>query len=578
MALREIFLELGIEVDGEDAEKAVKNIKKGLDNMARGDSVKKAEKNVNGLIGKMTSLKKLALGAGAAFLTGKLAQGMFALVEAASDSEETYNKLGAVFVERTDDMVASSDELANRIGQSKSKIQGMNADVGALVKPLLGSTDAAAKMAKQVTELAFDISSFENVEPDDALIALRSALIGSSEPMLRFGVDTRVAALNQFALEKGLNKTTKEMTAAELTTLRLELVMARMGTKGAVGDATKTADGFANRLRALKGAFTDLKGTLGKQVLPMATDLLGLLIKLVRSGDSLVAVIKAVGRVMRGLFSVFANMFSETNRLYGIVGLLSISLGGLAIALNVVGVSGLVAGAKIAAGWIMAALPVIVMIALMGIIIATIALLIEDFVAMGEGAESFTGTLIQGFNDLVEEMGSIPAAIEDMLKHALKFWLGFFGMAGDAAKDFTDNLFTMFGEIFDDFKKIGEFFGIGGGEAPTSKKIVRDPALTPPKKIKAPVSSRPTTLGTQPMSSFQEGAGILSSQPTTSSMGMGSSVSNQSMSNSQTNNISIEVDAANSSNPEDVANAVSRGVQSVLDQQNREAQLAFQEG
>lgn len=458
MALREILVELGIEVDDENAERTIENIRRGLRRMgdSSDDATKKAKKGIRGLISNMGGLQKAIVAAGAAFLTGKLAQGLFATVEAASDAAEITNKLGAVFNEQTPRAEAFGSELAQRIGQSRIQIQQMTADVGALVKPLVGSEEAALDMAQAVTELSFDISSFENVSPDEALMAFRSALIGSSEPMLRFGVDTRQAALAQFALEKGIKKSVKEMSNAEVTALRLELVQKRLGEKGAVGDATKTAGGFANRMRALQGAFKDLQAEIGKQFLPVAGEVLTVMIDFIRQvGPDLAKAARGTAMVFRGLLRImragiriFKGLYETLTSAEGVIMVLSLALGGLGIAFQTVGISATVAGLKAAAAWVIATAPVLLMIVLLGIIIATILLVIEDLYAMGDGAESVSGTIIQGFMDLVDELGSIPAAIAEMLATALEYWLEFFGMTHEEAKAFTDNLFETLGSFW----------------------------------------------------------------------------------------------------------------------------------
>jgi len=459
MALREILVELGIEVDDDNAEKTIENIRKGLRRMGEeGDKAsKKASKGIRGFVKRMSGLQKTVITAGAAFITGKLAQGLFSFVEAASDAAEISNKLGAVFNEQTPAAEEFGKELAGRIGQSRIQIQQMTADVGALVKPLVGSEEAALDLAKSVTELSFDISSFENVSPEDALNAMRSALIGSSEPMLRFGVDTRQAALAAFAQAQGIKKSTKEMSNAEITALRLALIQERLTEKGAVGDATKTADGFANRLRALQGAFKDLKAEVGKEFLPVATEMVKAMLDFVRTAGPglakvasvLVFAFRAIGRVIMVVVNIIVGFAKAMTSTEGVVIALIATITGLAIAFKTVGVAATLSGIKAAAAWVIATAPVLLMILLLGIIIATLVLIVEDIFAMGEGTESVTGTMIQGFLDLVDELGSIPAAIWEMLKTALQFWLEFFGMASDEAEIFADNLITTLRESVD---------------------------------------------------------------------------------------------------------------------------------
>ena len=49
-----------------------------------------------------------------------------------------------------------------------------------LLVPMGFARDAASEMSKSVTTLAIDLSSFNNIPVDDALLAIRSALIGEA--------------------------------------------------------------------------------------------------------------------------------------------------------------------------------------------------------------------------------------------------------------------------------------------------------------------------------------------------------------------------------------------------------------
>ena len=188
MALREIVLELGVDVDQNDID------------------------NVTGALDK---LKGAAITVGTVFATGALAVGFNKLLDFGSAAQERINKFRAVFQEATDDVQAQLDDTADRTGVASDQLAGFAANIGAIVKPAQGSAAAAGRMGAAVAELALDIASFNDVEPTDALVALRSGLIGSAEPLQRFGVDTRVAALEAEALRQGITKSVKAMSEGE---------------------------------------------------------------------------------------------------------------------------------------------------------------------------------------------------------------------------------------------------------------------------------------------------------------------------------------------------------------------------
>lgn len=127
-------------------------------------------------------------------------------------------------------------------------------------------------MSVGFTELAVDLSSFYNATESDALNALRSALIGETEPMRQFGVVLNQASIEAEAVRLGLMQTGDELTAAARAQAVYGLIMQQ--TTAAQGDAVNTAGGWANQMRALRGSLTEVATTMGTQLLPVMTPLL----------------------------------------------------------------------------------------------------------------------------------------------------------------------------------------------------------------------------------------------------------------------------------------------------------------
>jgi len=404
---------------------------------------KGSEKEVEGSLGKITKGVKAV---GAFFAAGVVAQGFKSMIDAASDAAEVTNKLGAVFGDLTDEMLEFSDATANEIGQSRAVIQGMSADIGALLKPMLGTTEAAAEMAQGVTGLAFDIASFQNLEPNVALDKLRAGLVGSSEPLLTLGIDVREAALAQFALEQGITKSTKAMTTAEKTSLRYNLILQRLTEQGAVGDAAKTADGFANAQRGLAGAFQDLQADIGAVFLPTAADFVVTMRDLARSmSGPLVRAAKVVQAVFSAIWDV-ASLIAE--------GFIQINDLIVFMAKEFLGLEESITQVVIILGVLVAilGLPIV----LLGLIGFAIYAVIDDLIAMGEGGNSVIGGLIEEFNYWLEQVGSIAGAIKEILITAITFWF-------DVSREKVEEFFNLIAEIpkriADAFKTVGSFFG-----------------------------------------------------------------------------------------------------------------------
>jgi hypothetical protein len=145
--------------------------------------------------------------------------------------------------------------------------------MGALLEPLTENKKAAADMSVQFVKLATDLGSFNNVPTDEALLAIRSGLVGEAEPLRRFSVLLNEAAVKNEALRLGLVKGKEALTEQQKVQARASLIMQQ--TTLAQGDAARTADSFANQLKRLKSQVSDTATELGMKLLPMASAVLG---------------------------------------------------------------------------------------------------------------------------------------------------------------------------------------------------------------------------------------------------------------------------------------------------------------
>ena len=201
-------------------------------------------------------------------------------LELASDAFEVQNKFEAVFGSLTEDATAFVDTLSDAVGRNKTELkdglasfQGFSIGMG-LVR------QEAFDMATQLQALSIDFASFNNMSDGEAQQRFISAMSGSAEVLDRFGINLRVAALDQELLSMGLGKTALEATEAEKATARFNIIMKTMGEQGAVGDAIKTADSYANRLKRLQGNVKTLQENIGLALMPTMSDLAGSMIGL----------------------------------------------------------------------------------------------------------------------------------------------------------------------------------------------------------------------------------------------------------------------------------------------------------
>lgn len=193
---------------------------------------------------------------------------------AASTLEESQSKVQVVFGRSAQAMEKWAATASSALGQSRQQALEAAGTFGNLFVALKLPEAQAAKMSRRIVELASDLASFNNVSTDDALLALRSGLVGETEPLRRFGVNLNEATLRTKALELGLIKNVKQgLTPAQKAQAAYAIILEQ--TRKAQGDFARTSDGVANRTRIVRAQFADAAATLGTQLLPVAKQVLG---------------------------------------------------------------------------------------------------------------------------------------------------------------------------------------------------------------------------------------------------------------------------------------------------------------
>ena len=126
--------------------------------------------------------------------------------------------------------------------------------------------DRASKMSEQLTQLGYDISSFQDISVEEAMQKLQSGLAGELEPLRRIGYDLSQAKLEATALELGIDKSVSSMTQAEKAQLRYYAIMTQVTQQQ--GDMARTLEDPANQMRILKAQFEVTARSVGNIFIP----------------------------------------------------------------------------------------------------------------------------------------------------------------------------------------------------------------------------------------------------------------------------------------------------------------------
>ena len=218
--------------------------------------------------GAFKSLGRSVAFASGAFLGGAgLVSTLKASVDASSNLSEQMSKTQKVFDDSAQSVVAWSKTSATAMGLAQDQALETASSFGSLLRPLGLTGDAAADQSEKLTQLGADLASFYNTSVQDALDAVRSGIVGESEPLRKYGVLLSETRVQQEALTETGKKNVKQLTNQDKAMARITLIFRDAAL--AQGDFQKTSGGLANQQRILTARIRDLEIQIGNQLKPV---------------------------------------------------------------------------------------------------------------------------------------------------------------------------------------------------------------------------------------------------------------------------------------------------------------------
>lgn len=238
----------------------------------------KIEKTVSGPL--TSAFSKLGVVIAAAFSAKAIVNFSSECIKLASDLQEVQNVVQTAFPS----MEQAVNEFANtsieRVGMSEKTYKEYIGTMGLMAQSFEFTEKQALSMSKSLTDLVGDVSSIRNISFQESYDKIKAVFTGETEALKQIGVVMTQNALDQYALEKGLGKTTAQMTEQEKVALRFSFVLDKLAY--AQGDFIKTSSSWANSTRQLSENFNQLKIVLGTQLLKALAPVVEMLNTLIR--------------------------------------------------------------------------------------------------------------------------------------------------------------------------------------------------------------------------------------------------------------------------------------------------------
>jgi hypothetical protein len=230
-------------------------------------------------------------------------------IGAASDLNEEVSKTGVVFGASA----AKVENFANRadraLGQSKTEALAAAGGFGNMFRTIGLAEGEAADMSLTMVKLASDMASFNNQDPSDMLLRIRSGLAGEAEPLRQYGVLLSEARVKQEAYASGIAMVGAELTEAQKVQARYSLIL--KDTALQQGDFERTSTGLANSQRISAAVMANSFAKIGQALLPLATELVHFATDILPTlADGMTAILHASAPLL-SLFLTLAKLWIE---------------------------------------------------------------------------------------------------------------------------------------------------------------------------------------------------------------------------------------------------------------------------
>lgn len=250
-------LEFLLSLNADGAIKGFKNVGDTAD-----EELGKADNHLDKVAGGMTKFGTAAL-AGAVVVGAAL----FSAGESASNLGEAVSKTNVIFGDAADSVIEFAKHADVNLGLSEVAALDAATSFAQLGKAAGLTGPELGGFSTDLTTLAGDLASFSNTTPEEAVLALGSALRGEAEPIRKYGVLLDDATLKAEAATLGIYDGSGALTQQQKILAAQSSIMKQ--TADAQGDFARTSDGAANSQRKMAAQIENAKASLGESLAPV---------------------------------------------------------------------------------------------------------------------------------------------------------------------------------------------------------------------------------------------------------------------------------------------------------------------
>ncbi|MBO5369898.1 MAG: phage tail protein, partial [Clostridia bacterium] len=244
----------------------------------------------------MGAIKTAAKGIGV--ITAGFAAATGAALKFAGELEQNLGGSEAVFKEYAETIQKTADTAFKNMGLSSSDFLATANKMGALFQGSGFAIQESAELSAKTMQRAADVASIMGIDISMAMESIAGAAKGNFTMMDNLGVAMNDTTLAAYALEKGIQKSTRQMTNQEKIGLAMQMFLEK--TEYAAGNYAKENETLAGSLGTAKAAMENFLAGSGK-----AEDLAE---SFSNAGK---VIIKNIGELTPALASGLSDVFAE---------------------------------------------------------------------------------------------------------------------------------------------------------------------------------------------------------------------------------------------------------------------------
>ncbi|MEB6213529.1 hypothetical protein MXL49_16735, partial [Enterococcus casseliflavus] len=236
-----------------------------------------------------STFKTVASVIAGAFAVDKLVDFTKGMIEQSASAQALSAQFSQVFGSMEGDAQTLVEGMASKFGMLPNRVKPGFTQLTSMFKGVGMDTQASMSQSEQAMMAAADAAAFYDTSMENAQSSITSFLKGNYEAGESVGIFANDTQMAQFAISKGVVGSTAEWQKLDEATkmaTRNEYIRNMQEQSGAMGQASREADGYENVMGNLKQAWKDFQAQLGSAILPTAINLIKQLAEWISNVDT----------------------------------------------------------------------------------------------------------------------------------------------------------------------------------------------------------------------------------------------------------------------------------------------------